>query len=35
MNFNRLWHLHLIIEKGSFAEAAHHAGVSQPALSNR
>lgn len=33
MNFNRLWHLHLIIEKGNFAEAAHHAGVSQPALS--
>jgi DNA-binding transcriptional LysR family regulator len=33
MNLKRLWHLQLIIEKGSFAEAAGHAGVSQPALS--
>ncbi len=33
MNLNRLWHLHLIIEMGSFAAAARHAGVSQPALS--
>ena len=33
MNLNRLWQLHLIIEKGGFAAAAHHAGVSQPALS--
>lgn len=33
MNIKRLWHLHLIIEKGSFAAAARHAGVSQPALS--
>lgn len=33
MNLNRLWHLQLIIEKGSFAAAAHQAGVSQPALS--
>jgi DNA-binding transcriptional LysR family regulator len=33
MNFRRLWHLHLIIEKGSFSAAARHAGVSQPALS--
>lgn len=33
MNLKRLWHLHLIIEKGSFAAAASHAGVSQPALS--
>lgn len=33
MNLQRLWYLHLIIEKGSFATAAQHAGVSQPALS--
>lgn len=33
MHLKRLWYLQLIIDKGSFAAAARHAGVSQPALS--
>lgn len=33
MHLKRLWYLRLIIEKGSFAAAARHAGVSQPGLS--
>ncbi len=33
MHLKRLWYLQLIIDKGSFAAAAGHAGVSQPALS--